>query len=221
MGETPYPAVHTPYTTHHYAEGEYPWIARKIMKYDIRSRVWDLDGRTVHYTSIAQGEHSVSDDPDAVITTVLGSCVAACIRDPAAGIGGMNHFVLPEQPQGATGPYDKTRYGSYLMQRLVDDLLERGANPRRLEAQIFGGASPGSSYYNIGERNVAFALKFLADRGIATRDASRIGQSGCKLEYWPVSGKTVHSPLAMPPKPKPPLIKLRRIMPLVLPPVAA
>ncbi|MFN6982262.1 MAG: chemotaxis protein CheD [Brevundimonas sp.] len=184
------------------------------MRYDIRSRAWDHGGRPVSLTSISQGQYSISDDPDAVITTVLGSCVAACIRDPKRGVGGMNHFVLPEPPTPLSAQDDPSRYGSYLMQRLIDGLLEAGANPYRLEAMVFGGASPGGSFYNIGARNMAFAREFLADRGIAVVDSICGGRAGCKLEYWPASGKLVHTRLGKTEKPKPPRIKLRRVLPL-------
>ncbi|OGN52131.1 MAG: hypothetical protein A3K57_04340 [Caulobacterales bacterium RIFOXYA1_FULL_67_7] len=165
------------------------------MRYNICSRTWDQGERPVHLTSISQGQYSISDDPDAVITTVLGSCVAACIRDPKRGVGGMNHFVLPESPTPLSEQDDPSRYGSYLMQRLVDGLLDAGANPHRLEAMVFGGASPGDSFYNVGAHNVAFAEGFLADRGIEIVDSICGGRSGCKVEYWPASGKLIHTPL--------------------------
>jgi chemotaxis protein CheD len=184
------------------------------MKYNICSRGWNEDGRTVQLTSISQGQFSISDDPDAVITTVLGSCVAACIRDPQRRIGGMNHFVLPESPTLLSDQDDPSRYGDDLMPRLVDGLLEAGANPYRLEAMVFGGASPGDSFYNVGARNLAFARKFLADRGIPVIDSICGGRSGCKLEFWPASGKIVHTPLGTAKRPKPPAIKLRRVLPL-------
>lgn len=184
------------------------------MRYDICSRAWDHGGRPVHVTSISQGQYSISDDPDAVITTVLGSCVAACIRDPKRGVGGMNHFVLPEPPTPLSAQNDPSRYGSYLMQRLIDDLLEDGANPYQLEAMVFGGASTGDSFYKIGARNSAFAREFLADRGIPVIESICGGRSGCKLEYWPAYGKLVHTPLGRTETPKPPRIQLRRVLPL-------
>ncbi|THF52046.1 chemotaxis protein CheD [Allorhizobium terrae] len=167
--------------------------------------------------SIAQGEYVVLGDPNAVITTVLGSCVSACIRDPKLGIGGMNHFVLPEPhtPSGAPVGGDVSRYGSHLMNQLVDDLLAHGADLRRLEAKVFGGASPWNSYYNVGERNVRFALAFLAQKRIAVIETQFGGVSGCKLNYWPVSGKAEYLPLkpekiATPSK----VIQLKRVLPL-------
>lgn len=165
------------------------------MKYNINSRVWHYEGRPVHHTSISQGQYSITDAPDAVITTVLGSCVAACIRDPQRRIGGMNHFVLPESSTPLSEQSDPTRYGTYLMPLLIDALLAQGAKRHRLEAMVYGGASPCGSFYNVGQRNLAFAREFLADNGVALIDSPLVGPLGCRLEYWPVSGRTVQTPL--------------------------
>lgn len=171
---------------------------------------------TSHRVTIVQGEYIVLDDPEAVITTVLGSCVAACIRDPKLGIGGMNHFVLPGHKSRVPSGGDLSRYGFHLMKLLVDDLLSRGANPRRLEAKVFGGASPCNSYYNIGEQNSAFAIQFLAEKGITVVESKLGGVSGCKLEYWPVSGKVSCVQLLRSLPIKPPLINLKPVAPFRL-----
>ena len=71
---------------------------------------------------VTQGESHVTADPQVVMTTVLGSCIAACIRDPQAGVGGMNHFLLPEG-DGRGGGGDAVRYGAYAMELLINDLL--------------------------------------------------------------------------------------------------
>lgn len=180
---------------------------------------WDegaglIDRRVAHRVSIAQGEYVVLDDPDAVITTILGSCVAACIRDPKLGIGGMNHFVLPGPKSRMPVSGDITRYGTYLMKALIDDLLSRGANLRRLEAKVYGGASPCNSYYNIGEQNSDFAIRFLAEKGISVVDSKFGGASGCKLEYWPVSGDVSYVQLRRSIPVNGPMINLKRVLPL-------
>jgi len=77
-------------------------------------------------------------DDATALTTTLGSCVAACLRDPVLKIGGMNHFLLPEGNVGDGAP---ARYGSYAMELLINDLLKRGAHRKRLEAKVFGGAN--------------------------------------------------------------------------------
>lgn len=101
---------------------------------------------------------------DMVLVTVLGSCVAACIRDPQAEVGGMNHFMLPEGGD-ATSPFSATaRYGVYAMEVLINELLKLGARRANLEAKVFGGGQvmAGFTQTNVGERNAAFVKQFLA-----------------------------------------------------------
>ena len=86
---------------------------------------------------VGQGEHYVTADPTVMLTTILGSCVAMCLRDPVAGVGGMNHFLLPEG--SGSGPEAGRRYGAYAMEVLINDCLKRGARRDRLEAKLFGG----------------------------------------------------------------------------------
>ncbi|MDH6235247.1 chemotaxis receptor (MCP) glutamine deamidase CheD, partial [Mesorhizobium soli] len=88
--------------------------------------------------TVMRGEFHVVDRPEVVLTTILGSCVAACLRDPYAGVGGMNHFLLPGTLGAARR--DAERYGVHLMELLVNGLLARGAQRQRLEAKLFGGA---------------------------------------------------------------------------------
>jgi chemotaxis protein CheD len=139
--------------------------------------------------NIIQGEYKVSNDPEAVITTILGSCVAACIRDPIAGVGGMNHFLLPGSVEAMAGGGDATRYGVHLMELLINGLLKQGARRERLEAKIFGGAKTIASFSNVGAQNAEFATRFLRDERISVVGSSTGGDHGRKLEYWPVSGR--------------------------------
>ena len=87
-----------------------------------------------------------------VLTTLLGSCVAACIRDPMAGVGGMNHFLLPG---GTLGGNDRAvqRHGVHAMELLVNDLLKHGARRDRLEAKLFGGARMIDGLTDVGRQN--------------------------------------------------------------------
>jgi chemotaxis protein CheD len=145
-----------------------------------------VDGlRPVH---IVQGEHFVTDAADAVLTTILGSCVAACLRDPQAGIGGMNHFLLPGgDPR--TGDTDSLRYGVHAMELLVNDLLSRGARRDRLEGKLFGGARLISGLTDVGELNAAFAEAFMRREGLRHVGGSLRGECGRRIQYWPVSGR--------------------------------
>jgi chemotaxis protein CheD len=119
---------------------------------------------------IHPGEYYVT-AADESITTVLGSCISACIRDPTAGVGGMNHFMLPEDGGSADRWLDPsaglaTRYGSYAMESLMNDLMKRGARRERLEIKLFGGARILASSRNIGQRNIEFIRKFLSIEGL-------------------------------------------------------
>ena len=145
----------------------------------------DVAIRRVH---VIQGEFKVINDPNVVLSTILGSCVAACMRDPVIGVGGMNHFLLPGSGNGSSGG-DATRYGVHLMELLINGLLKQGARRDRLEAKIFGGAKTIARFSNVGEQNALFAEQFLRDEGITIVGQSTGGDHGRKLEYWPSSGR--------------------------------
>ena len=145
----------------------------------------DAPQQKVH---IVQGEYFVSDDPNVVLVTLLGSCVAACIRDPVAGVGGMNHFLLPGSDK-ATHNGDAERYGVHLMELLVNGLLQRGARKDRLEAKLFGGARTIEHLSDIGRQNATFAERFLKAEAIAFVGGSCGGENGRRLQFWPVSGR--------------------------------
>lgn len=139
--------------------------------------------KTVH---LIQGDHRVTSDADEMFTTILGSCVAACIRDARAGVGGMNHFLLPETDDGRG---NVERYGVHLMELLVNALLQQGARRERMEAKIFGGAKTIVGCTDVGENNASFAERFLAREGIVLLGGCVRGNRGRRLQYWPVSGR--------------------------------
>lgn len=141
---------------------------------------------------VIQGRFEVSNQPDVVMTTILGSCVAACLRDPVAGVGGMNHFLLPGE---ATGGAEATRYGVHLMELLINALLKQGARKNRMEAKLFGGAQTMTRISNVGRQNGQFAEQFLRDEGISLIGSSLGGNFGRKVEFWPVSGRARQSAL--------------------------
>jgi chemotaxis protein CheD len=140
---------------------------------------------------IIQGEYHVSDDPNVVLTTLLGSCVAACLRDPVAGVGGMNHFLLPGRDAGNYGSQrnEAERYGVHLMELLVNGLLRRGARRERLESKLFGGARTMDGLADVGAMNAVFAEGFLQHEGIRLVGGSLRGDQGRRIQFWPVSGR--------------------------------
>jgi chemotaxis protein CheD len=134
--------------------------------------------------NIIQGEFVISDEPDVVLTTLLGSCVAACLRDSVSGIGGMNHFLLPGEA-GSAG----LRYGVHAMELLMNGLLKRGARRERLEAKLFGGARLSDHLADIGEQNASFAERFMREEGIRVVGGSLRGEQGRRIQFWPTTGR--------------------------------
>ncbi len=158
--------------------------------------------------NIVQGEYKVSDDPEVVLATLLGSCVAACIRDPVKGIGGMNHFLLPGGDVGSSR--DSERMGVHLMELLLNGLMRQGAQRERLEAKLFGGARMMQGLSDIGAKNAAFARKFLEYEGIKVVGGDTGGNLGRRIQFWPGSGRALQSYIsqvvetAPPPRAPPP-----------------
>ncbi len=129
-----------------------------------------------------------------VIVTVLGSCVAACIRDPRLGIGGMNHFMLPESVHDADSPLSSSaRYGVYAMEILINELIKLGARRERLEAKVFGGGNVlrGFTASNVGERNAEFVLNFLETEKIPVLARDLVGIYPRKVYFFPGDGKVM------------------------------
>jgi chemotaxis protein CheD len=137
------------------------------------------------------GEFYVTSQHIALVT-ILGSCVSACIRDPVAGIGGMNHFMLPET--GSIGPNGgSARYGSYAMELLVNELLKEGATRSRLEAKVFGGGNVLKSFSTnpIGTSNARFVREYLATEGIPIVAEDLLGDYARKLYFFPATGRVL------------------------------
>jgi chemotaxis protein CheD len=129
---------------------------------------------------------------DMVIVTVLGSCVAACIRDRVTGLGGMNHFMLPDG--GDSGPVSASmRYGTYAMEVLINDLLKAGARRESLEAKVFGGGAVlrGFTAMNVGERNAAFVTSFLKTEKIPLLAEDLNDIYPRKVYFFPRTGKVL------------------------------
>lgn len=131
---------------------------------------------------------------DMVIVTVLGSCVSACIRDRVTGVGGMNHFMLPDGGSDPDSPISASaRYGTYAMEILINDLLKAGAKRENMEAKVFGGGAVlrGFVSMNVGERNAQFVRNFLRTENIriVAEDLNDIHPR--KVYYFPRNGKVL------------------------------
>lgn len=135
---------------------------------------------------IAQGEYATAKGPDASISTILGSCVATCLYDEGAQIGGMNHFLLPD---GTGGGLHSARFGVNAMELLINALIKEGASRSRLKAKVFGGGRMIAGLTDVGQKNAEFVLDFLKREGIACTGQSLGGTQARRIEFWPGTGR--------------------------------
>lgn len=156
--------------------------------FDAVMRTWEpiLDQPCAH---IMPGQFYVTPH-DEVIMTVLGSCISACIRDPHQHLGGMNHFMLPQDEGSAAGRGGgETRFGTFAMERLVNELLKRGAKRAELEVKIVGGGRMYESRSDIGRYNIEFVISYLRDEGLAVLSQDLGGDWPRRVQYFPRSGR--------------------------------
>ncbi|MFA5514810.1 MAG: chemotaxis protein CheD [Desulfuromonadales bacterium] len=126
-----------------------------------------------------------------LVTTVLGSCVAVCLWDPVARIGGINHYLLPLwNGEGLPTP----KYGNIAITKLVEKIVDCGGNQFRLIGKLFGGAAMWHSaqgLYQVGERNIALAQTQLAEMKIPIAGADLGGNAGRKVIFNTGTGEVM------------------------------
>lgn len=126
-----------------------------------------------------------------VVRTVLGSCVAACIFDPVATVGGMNHFMLPE---GNGDDNSSTRYGTNAMEKLINEVMKLGGQRARLRAKVFGGGhvlNIKSTGIGVAQKNASFVKEFLATENIAIVAQRLGGLNPLQVHFYTDSGKVL------------------------------
>ena len=152
------------------------------------------DNRFPHeIAAILPGELFVSADP-MIVYTVLGSCVSACIRDPVSGVGGMNHFMLPapkEHQSGDAWGGESTRYGSFAMESLINEILKRGGLRQRLEVKLFGGGKIYEGNIDVGANNASWALEYLKHEGFRAVNTDLGDVYPRKLYYFIDTGRVL------------------------------
>ncbi len=179
--------------SHAFESGIRPAPPLPLPGFEQLQRFWEPDN-ACWTVKLLPGEYYVTRSDEAV-TTVLGSCIAACIRDPQALVGGMNHFMLPEDgsSRGET-PADpmnrqETRYGCYAMESLINDLLKLGAVRERLEIKLFGGGRILASMTDVGARNISFIRQYLRTDGLSVAAQDLGGDRPRKVVYFPITGR--------------------------------
>ncbi len=141
--------------------------------------------------AILPGEFFVSAEP-MIVYTVLGSCVSACIRDPLAGVGGMNHFMLPRPKEAGTDSWgESTRYGSYAMESLINEILKRGGVKSRLEVKLFGAGRIYDGNIDVGARNAEWVLEYIKTEGLTACKTDLGDILPRKIYYFTESGRAL------------------------------
>ena len=161
-------------------------------EFDHINRYWDkVNG--VWAAKILPGEFYVSTHGE-MISTVLGSCISACIRDKVKGIGGMNHFMLPQDNEfssdnwGGNPATASSRYGNWAMEYLINAILKRGGKRENLEVKLFGGGQMMAQMTDIGQKNILFVYQYLAEEKLQIA-ASDVGDIYArKVLYFPDTG---------------------------------
>jgi chemotaxis protein CheD len=141
---------------------------------------------------ILPGEYYVT-GRDMALVTVLGSCVAACIRDRVSGVGGMNHFMLPDSKVSGDLLSRSARYGVYAMEVMINQMLKCGAQRGNLEAKVFGGGNVlrGFTVTNVGQSNAVFVLDYLETERIDVVAQDLLGNHPRKVYFFPATGRVL------------------------------
>jgi len=157
------------------------------------NRYWD-DKHNIYAAKILPGEFYVSMTGE-LITTVLGSCISACIRDKKTGIGGMNHFMLPTDTNQHSSSWKdtpvnmQTRYGNIAMERLINMILSGGGKKVNLEIKLFGGGKVLQINTDIGGKNVEFVRQYILTEGLRVAAEDVGGIYPRMVQYYPKTGR--------------------------------
>ena len=144
--------------------------------------------RIVH---VVIGRQAIGREADQMLVTTLGSCVAACACDPVAAVGGMNHFLLPEAPEGQRDGGPATRYGRVAMDALIEALLAAGCQRERLEFKVFGAAHVIASRFDIAGVNTDFILSYLRRESLTLVSKDLGGAFARRVFYYPATGRVM------------------------------
>ena len=160
-------------------------------------RFWDKR-RNIIIAKILPGEFYVSTRNE-IISTVLGSCISACIWDEVNGVGGMNHFLLPQRSENSSNSKDSVwgdqnsytaRYGNWAMEYLVNEVIKQGGTRNNMKAKIFGGGKIiNAMTTDVGNGNVEFVLEYLKLENIPIVANDTGGPWPRKVMFEPLTGR--------------------------------
>lgn len=173
----------------------YDCLPEALPGFEKINRYWD-DKHNIYAAKIVQGEYYVTTHGE-MITTVLGSCVSACIRDKKIGVGGMNHFMLPQDSKykhssWKDNPVDTAaRYGNVAMERLINAILAHGGRREHLEVKVFGGGRLLNITMDVGKDNIDFVRQYLHTEKLRIDSEDLGDEYPRKVMYFPASGRAM------------------------------
>ncbi len=165
-------------------------IPKSLSGFESIDKYWDgIQG--TYAAKILPGEFYVTAHLEEMVVTVLGSCVSACIRDPETGIGGMNHFMLPQEKNaGGRTAGNAERYGLHAMESLINAIASRGNKDRgALEVKLSGGGKVLKMGLDIGQQNIDFVREYALDEGLDVKAEDLGGNYPRKVYYFPATGR--------------------------------
>ncbi len=169
-----------------------PQLPNPLPGFEHINHYWDRVHK-MPAAKILPGEYYVTRSNE-IITTVLGSCISACIHDLTAGVGGMNHFMLPISEDGgwngAEDPISEAnRYGNYAMEHMINEILKQGGTRENLEIKVFGGGQMMSKFTHVGEKNIQFIHLYIENERLRLAGEDVGGVLARKVVYFPATGK--------------------------------
>lgn len=143
--------------------------------------------------TVHQGDCLVGRDADLTFSTVLGSCISACVRDRVVGVGGMNHFLLAKQSGSSRDRYGASaRYGAFAMEQLINSVLTAGTGRKsNLEFKVFGGGKINALLEDVGAKNIEFVREFLANEGYSLASEDLGGNYARRVMFKPHTGRAI------------------------------
>lgn len=145
----------------------------------------------IEVIKLFSGDFYVTSRPGEMLVTILGSCIAACIRDPFINVGGMNHFLLPGDENIDLRHSESARYGVFAMESLINAILTRGGRKERLEVKVFGGGNVTNNSTQIGSKNAQFIRNYLRNEGLRIESEDLEGNLARRIHYYPTTGRVM------------------------------
>ncbi len=144
-------------------------------------------------SNVHQGDCLVSGDPGVTLSTVLGSCISACVRDKVAGVGGMNHFLLATQSGSSKDRFgESARYGAFAMEQLINMVLSKGTGRKsNLEFKVFGGGNIHAGMNDVGQKNIEFVREFLRNENYVISSEDMGGNFARRVMFQPATGRAL------------------------------